>query len=220
MKILVINPVGTDVWNKEDKEIYDKNTSPDTQIDVVSLERGPGSIEKRIDEVDALPYIIKRAKELYGKYDGIIVNCCLDVGVDVLRDLIDIPVIGPCEASLALATTMGKKIGIVTVSKTAIELFEELVLKYRMENRIVSIRGIDITVPQIDKDRKKTVEMLRKEIEKAIKDGAEVIVLGCTGLAGVAEEVQKYFKIPVLNPAVCAAKVLEDLIEIRKLRKL
>ncbi len=215
MKILVINPVGTDVWDEEDRRIYDENTSFSTQVDIVSLEKGPGSIENRVAEAEALPYIIKRARELYHKYDGIIVNCCLDVGVDILRDTVNIPVVGPCEASLALATTLGRKIGIVTVSKTALDLFEELIIKYRMENRVVSIRGIDITVPQIDEDRKKTVEMLKEEIEEAINEDADVIVLGCTGLAGVAQEVQKYFSIPVLNPAVCAAKVLEDILEMK-----
>ena len=219
MKILVINPVGTNVWDEEDRKIYTENTSFSTQIDVVSLEKGPGSIENRIAEVDALPYIIKRAREMYHKYDGIIVNCCLDVGVDILREIVNIPVVGPCEASLALATTMGKKIGIVTVSKTALDLFEELVIKYRMENRVVSIRGIDITVPQIDEDRKRTVELLKEEIEEALKEGADVIVLGCTGLAGVAREVQKYFSVPVLNPAVCAAKVLEDILEMSDSKK-
>jgi len=31
----------------------------------------------------AVLQVVKRARELYREYDGIIVNCCLDVGVDV-----------------------------------------------------------------------------------------------------------------------------------------
>jgi len=133
MKILVINPVGTSVWDENDRKLYEGFTSPQTEVDVVSLDKGPGSIETREDEAEALPEIIKKAKELHKKYDGIVVNCCLDVGVDVIRSIIATPVIGPCEASLALASVLGRKIGIVSVSKTAIELFEELVIKYRME---------------------------------------------------------------------------------------
>ncbi|MCD6275400.1 MAG: aspartate/glutamate racemase family protein [Thermoplasmata archaeon] len=216
MKILVINPVGTSVWDENDRKLYEGFTSPQTEVDVVSLDKGPGSIETREDEAEALPEIIKKAKELHKKYDGIVVNCCLDVGVDVIRSIIATPVIGPCEASLALASVLGRKIGIVSVSKTAIELFEELVIKYRMEERVVSIRGIDISVPEIEKDVEKTIELLKKEIEEAIKEQAQVIVLGCTGLAGFATKLQKFFKVPILDPAECAAKILENVVEIRK----
>ncbi len=211
--------MGTDRWDENDRRIYDEFTSEGTHVDVVSLETGPGSIETRVAEAEAVPQVLKRARELHRDYDGIIVNCCLDVGVDAIRTIVDTPTVGPCQASLALASAMGKKIGIVTVSKTAIELFEELVIKYRMEKRVVSIRGIPITVPEIEKDIRRTVELLREEINGAVKDGADVVVLGCTGLAGLADEVQKYFSIPILDPAACAAKVLEDIIEIRKKQK-
>ena len=216
MKIIVINPVGADRWDENDRRIYDDFTSEGTHVDVVSLDTGPGSIENRVAEATAVPQVVKRVRELYRDYDGIIVNCCLDVGVDVIRSIIDTPTIGPCQASLALASVMGKRIGIVTVSKTAIELFEELVIKYRMEKRVVSIRGIDISVPEIEEDIGRTVELLREEIDGAVKDGADVVILGCTGLAGLAREVQKYFSIPILDPAACAAKILEDIIEMRK----
>jgi len=214
LKVLVINPVGTDRWNESDKEIYEHFASKQTIIDVVNLEKGPESIETRVSETEVLPLIVRKALELHSKYDGIIVNCCLDPAVDVIRSAIEIPVIGPCQASLALASVIGKKIGIVTVSKTAPPLFEELVLKYRMENRVSSIRGIDLSVPEIDVDRTKTVKLLKEEIGNSIKDGADVIVLGCTGLAGFAKKLQKFFNVPVLDPVACAVKVMEDVIEL------
>jgi len=62
----------------------------------------------------------------------------------------------------------------------------------------------------------KTIELLKKEIEEAIKEQAQVIVLGCTGLAGFATKLQKFFKVPILDPAECAAKILENVVEIRK----
>lgn len=216
MKILVINPVGTDRWDETDKKIYSNFASPNTQIDVVSLPKGPGSIETRLDEAASLPHVIDRAKELHEKYDGMVVNCCLDVGVDVIRSILPTPTVGPCEASLALASVVGKKIGIVSVSKTALDLFEDLVVKYRMDKRVVSIRGIDITVPEIDVDHAKTIELLKEEIKGAIKDGADVVVLGCTGLAGFAAELQNFFSIPILDPAGCAIKVLEDIIQLKE----
>ena len=216
MRVLVINPVGTEEWNESDRLIYQAFASDNTEVDIVSLERGPRSIENRVAEAEVIPLIIQKALEHYKKYDGIIVNCCLDPGIDVLRSLIPIPTVGPCQASLALASVLGRKIGIVTVSRSAVPIFEELVVKYRMENRVVSIRGIPISVPEILEDENRTVRLLKGEIEKAVENGADVVVLGCTGLAGFAKKVQEFFEVPILDPAAAAVKVIEDIVEIRR----
>ncbi|MCD6477727.1 MAG: hydantoin racemase, partial [Candidatus Aenigmarchaeota archaeon] len=97
MKILVINPVGTSRWDESDKKIYQRFTFPETEIDVVSLDEGPISIETRKAEADVIPRIVEVALKNHEKYDALIVNCCADPGVDVIRSLIDKPVIGPCE---------------------------------------------------------------------------------------------------------------------------
>ena len=214
MRILVINPVGTSVWNENDKKIYQSFASPDTKINVISLEDGPTSIETRRAEADAIPKIIDTALEHHKKYDAIIINCCADLGVDVLRSLLDKPIIGPCEASLAIASTLGKKIGIVTVSKTAIPIFEELIRKLGFEGFVVSIRATDLSVPEIDRDKSRTMKLLLEECRKAENDGAEVILLGCTGFAGFAEELKKHLNVPLIDPAGAAVKMAETLISL------
>jgi len=213
-RILIINPVGTGKWNESDKKIYQSFASSNTEIDVVSLDKGPESIETREAEAKVIPYVVKKALELHEKYDGIIVNCCLDPGVEIIRSLIKTPTIGPCQASLAIASTIGKKIGIVTVSKTAPPLFNELVARYGMENKVVSIKGIKLSVPEINNDRTYTIELLKKEVAKVVKDGANTVILGCTGLAGFAKELQKSANVPIVDPVGAAIKVLEDIIEL------
>lgn len=214
MKILVINPVGTDVWNENDKKIYESFASGDTKIDVVSLEDGPISIETRYSEAIAVPKIVELALKLHEEYDAIIVNCCADPAVDVLRTLLDKPVIGPCEASLALASLLGKKLAIVTVSKTGIPIFEELVLKYKFDKLVTSIRAIELSVPEIDKDLERTKALLIKECKKSEEEGAEVVLLGCTGFAGLAKEIEQEVGIPVIDPVGAAIKIAEALVSL------
>lgn len=213
-RILIINPVGTDRWNESDKRIYRSFASLDTEVDVVSLDKGPESIETREAEAKVIPHVINKALELHERYDGIIVNCCLDPGVGLIRSLIKTPTIGPCQASLAIASTVGKKIGIVTVSKTAPPLFDELVAEYGMENKVVGIRGIKLSVPEINNDRIYTTELLKKEVAEVVGDGANAVVLGCTGLAGFAKELQGLAGVPIIDPVGAAIKVLEDIIEL------
>ncbi|ALM74038.1 aspartate/glutamate racemase family protein [Thermococcus barophilus] len=214
MKILVINPVGTSVWNENDKKIYQSFASPGTEIKVISLEEGPISIETRKAEAEVIPKIVDIALKHHENYDAIIINCCADPGVDVLRSLLDKPVIGPCESSLAIASTLGKKIGIVTVSKTGIPIFEELIRRLKFEEFVVSIGALDLSVPEIDKDKNKTIKLLLEECKKAEDKGAEVILLGCTGFAGFAKELEKHLDIPVVDPAGAAIKMAEILVSL------
>lgn len=57
--------------------------------------------------------------------------------------------------------------------------------------------------------------MLLNEIKKAISDyGAEVIVLGCSGLIGLAEELSRIVCVPIIDPTLITIKIAEALIKL------
>lgn len=213
MKILVINPVGTDRWNEGDKRLFISYASPETAVDVVSLDRGPESVESRRTYVEVTPLVVEKALSAYRGYDGVIVNCFLDPAVDVLKSLLDVPVVGPCEASLALASLLGWSFGIVTAGGETDMLWERVrLLGY--EGRVKSIRSIGIHVVELDRDVERTKRELIKECEKALDEGAEVIVLGCTGLAGLNKPIEEKLNVNVIDPAAAALKQLEALVKL------
>jgi allantoin racemase len=214
LKVLVVNPVGTDRWDESDKRLFTSYASPETVVDVVSLDAGPESVESRRAYVEVLPLIVKKTLKLYKEYDGVIINCFLDPAVDALNSLLNVPVVGPCAASLALASILNWKIGIVTVGD-ANDMIEERIRMLGYENRAKSIRSIGIHVVDLDRDVEKTKMALVKECRKALDDGAKIIVLGCTGLAGLNEFVQNQLNVTVIDPAAAALKVLEAMIKLK-----
>ena len=214
MKILVINPVGTNRWDEKDKKTCQEFASLDTQIDVISLPEGPLSIETPESEAQVIPLVIKIAIENQRKYDAIIVNCYLDPAIDLLKGIIKIPAVGPCEASLALASTIGKKIGIITISNKVIWMIEDKVRELGFRDKVVYISGIPLGVLDLDKNTERTKSLIIKEAKKAIKNGSEVIVLGCTGLAGLAKEIQDIINVPVIDPTGAAIKIAESLVKL------
>jgi allantoin racemase len=214
MKILVINPVGSDKWNEKDKKICQEYASSDTQIDVISLPEGPLSIETPEDYAEVIPLIVKFAIKNWKVYNAIIVNCFLDPAVSLLKGIIKIPVVGPCEASLALASTIGKKIGIITVNDKAIWMIEDRVNELNFRDHVIHISGIPLGVLDIDENIEYTKKLLIEESIKANKKGCEVIILGCTALAGLAKEIQDNIELPVIDPFGAAIKVAESLIKL------
>ncbi len=219
MKVLVVNPVGHSTWDEQDKRIYQSFASPGTVVDVVSLPEGPPSVETPEAHAEVIPLAVKRVLEFKDEYDGFIVNCFLDPGVDLLKGLLDKPVVGPCEASLALASLTASKIGIVTAGMEGLWMIEDRVRVIGFIDRVVAIEGTRVGVLDIDKDRERTIRELVEASRRALEKGARIIVLGCTGFAGLAEELSRRIGVPVVDPAGTAIKALEALIRLKAWRK-
>mgnify|MGYP001772737742 CR=1 FL=1 len=216
IRILVINPVGHSRWDESDARIYRSYASPDTEIIVRSLPRGPETVETLEAYLEAEREVIKLGLELYKDFDAIIVNCFLDPGVRELRKRIgrQTIVVGPAEASLSIARFYGKP-AVITVGavKESVDLVRERIKSLGFD---VEVRGIPVSVMDIEKDKDKTLKYLAEESLKARFAGADLIVLGCTGLAGMADELSKRIDMPVIDPAWASIKIAETLVLMKR----
>lgn len=192
MKVLVINPVGTNHWDKKDEEYLRKFLDEKSQVKVVSLKRGPNSLETFVNKAIVCEEIIKTIEENKGMYDVIILNCFSDPCIETAREVADIPVLGPGETSMHVACLLGRKFSVISPTrKTALQV-ELHVRKLGLEKRLAAIVPLEIDVENLEVNSDKTIQIVAKKARKTIiEDGADVIVLGCTALAYWAEEIQK-----------------------------
>jgi len=193
-KILVIDPITTDSFNDMTKNYLEEIKSPDVKIEVVNIKAGPSSIETFYDEAFALPEILKTVDEYKAGCDAIVINCFADPAVNAARELTDIPVVGPAEASMMIALMLGHKFGVISTFRNSGPWIELQIRNMGIEQRLAGAIGIDIPVLELGSDLKKTARYLIDAARDLIESkGAEVIVLGCTGMALVA-------RIQSLNP--------------------
>lgn len=215
MKIYVIIPI---LKNKHFEEITKKEfkaaARPGTEVTIVSLEKGPASIESMYDEYLAAPWILEKVKEGEADgYDAVIIDCMGDPALHGARELVKIPVIGPCEASMALAHVISHRFSVVTVLKAVLPMLERLVKVYGFGDRFASVRSIEVPVLELE-DEGKTKTALLAESRRAIEeDGADVIILGCTGMIGMAKWLREKLGVPVIDPAVASLKIAESLVD-------
>jgi len=190
------------------------NLLPETEVDSVSIEKGPSSIECRYDEILAIPDIVKRVKEAEDEgVDACVVNCFGDPGVRAAREVVKIPVLGPCESSLNVASSMCDKFSVITVLSSVANLIEENARIYGLSEKLASVRAVDIPVMGLHADDKKTANALFEEGKKALEeDGAEVLILGCTGMTGMAERLSTDLGVHVIDPLPMAVKFAEMLV--------
>ena len=200
------------------EEIAKSHARSDVEVIAVNPERGPVSIESYYDEHLSAPGVLEEVKKgIKQGVDGIIIACFGDPALYACREVADVPVVGIAEASMLMACTLGHRFTVLTILERFKPLMEEVVKKYGLWERCASIRSSGLAVLEIEKDRKKTIETLTKVGRKAIEeDKAEVLCLGCAGMAGFDKELEKALKIPVIDPVVAALMIVVSLVDYGK----
>lgn len=218
MKIKVIMPVISDVFNEEIRKEIKYYASENTEVGVCNLDYGPESIESEYDEALCIPNFLEKAKEAEEEgYDGIISDCFGDPGVKPAREILDIPVVGPGESAMLVASSLAKSFSVVTVLPNVVPLIENISKTLGVNDNLASVRYVNIPVLKVhEKDRLKT-ELYNEMIKAIEQDKAHALILGCTGFMGVASDLQERLKqngydVPVIDPAFAATKMLETLI--------
>ncbi|MFW5952920.1 MAG: aspartate/glutamate racemase family protein [Candidatus Natronoplasma sp.] len=220
MKIKIVEPVTTESFLEETKKEVKKHISEDFKVDVEAIKYGTGSIESSYDESLCAPNIIKIVEESNNDdYDGVYINCFGDPGFEGAREVADIPVVSPGHASIFIASEIAQKFTILTPVKSSLPRDEEKVRKEGLLDNLASIRSIDLPVLELE-DKEKMTEALIDESKKAVvEDDAHAIVLGCTGMMGITDDLESALHdlghyIPVVHPLPTSLKYLKMLIEL------
>lgn len=184
---------------------------PSTTVDGTRFESGTPHLEYEFYEHLAIHKIIEKAvsAERNG-YDAVVIGCFYDPGLREARELVKIPVVGVCEASLHVASMItAGKFSILVGRRKWIPKMAANVRNYGFESRIASWRVLNLTVPDM-RDREKTQAAILREARASVEeDLAECVVLGCTGMAGQAKKAAEELGVPVLDPVLMGLKVAE-----------
>jgi allantoin racemase len=218
LKIKVIVPITSPTLDRETETEFKSYAFPGTEISFTHLDYGPASVESELDEAVCIPDLLRKAQDAEAEgCDAVISDCFGDPGVKAAREIVKIPVVGAAEASMHFAATLGHRFSVVTVLPNILPLIENLATLYGVEKKLASVRSVNIPVLELD-DKKKLISALHHEMVEAItKDGAHVLVLGCTGMMGVAQELEKLleedgYEVPVVNAAAASLKFTEALV--------
>lgn len=188
-----------------------------TQLDAWDCPGGPPSIESLTEEYQSIPSTIERAvaAEKAG-YDGILLGCYADPGIDALREMLTIPVAGPFESSVGAALTMGYRFSIVTATPEMVPMLEEMVRsKGVASHRLSSVRAIDMDILSFGQQPELLLQRVSEESKRCLThDRADCVILGCISLAfsGADREISHQLGVPCINPITTALKMAESFV--------
>ena len=205
MKIHIVVPITSDSFNDLIAQEARSFLGDEPEIEVSCLPYGPASIESFYDEVVAGPAIVAETMRAASSgADAVFITCFGDPAVPAARELVDIPVVGGFEPAVATALNLGERFSVVTVLENVVPMISGLAARMGIRDRMASIEVIDTPVLELH-DHDALLDSLFEASCRAVDRGTDVLVLGCTGMLGVASALQarmeaERVRIPVVDP--------------------
>ncbi|WP_423918814.1 aspartate/glutamate racemase family protein [Candidatus Poriferisodalis sp.] len=205
MNIHIIVPITSDSFNELIAQEARSFLGPDIEIEVSCLTSGPASIESFYDEALAGPGIVSETmRAAAAGADAVFITCFGDPAVPAARELVDIPVVGGFEPAVATALNLGERFSVVTVLENVVPMISGLATRMGIRDRMASVEVIDTPVLELH-DGDALLDSLTAASHSALDRGADVLVLGCTGMLDVAAALQSRLeservRVPVVDP--------------------
>jgi allantoin racemase len=186
----------------------------DNEVVAEPTAMGPAAIESARDAAIVVPELIRLAPLAEERgFDAIIIGCFSDPGIDALRELLRIPVIGPGAASLHLAAQLGTRISVLTPAGRGLGRVAARMRGLGLGPLLVSVRGIGLSVMELARQEPGALDKAAKAAALAVEqDQADVLVLGCMSMAflpGICETLSERVGVPIVNPVIAALKTAE-----------
>jgi len=208
LKIFLINPNSDPGMTEAILRSAEAYARDDFEVVCRRNPEAPRFIETYEDEIRTAPGMIKMVRENQGEFDAFVVACHCDPNLDALKEVSQKPVVGIGEASMRLAAMLGHRFSVISAGRHSIPNKQALVRKYHMEGLLASVR-----CPVRDlMDTPEEEQMLDAARSALRDDGAEVIVLGCAGQAGMDARLHRELGAPVLDGVACALIVASGLV--------
>ena len=215
-KILVINPNSTDAVTRGIDEACAPLRMPGGPgIDCVTLKEGPPGIETQ-QHVDGVVRPLQRlVQESEADYAAFVVACYSDPGLHVLRELTHKPVLGISECGILTALTLGQKFGVIAILRQSIPRHLRYMGALGVMGRLAGELPVGLSVVELT-DQDKTFGRMA-EVGKRLREehGADVIVMGCAGMARYRKPLQEAVGVPVVEPTQAAVAMAIGRVRLR-----
>lgn len=155
-------------------------------ISVAGLDVGPERLASQYEVALAVPDCCAKAKRAEAAgVDAIVIDCMGDVGVAEIRENVRIPVFGPYQTSLAVASLLGQRCGIATMVREVVPVMYAEARRHGFAGNVAALDAIDMSVAEMAADPDERDRRLVALCERMVRrDGADTIILGCTEMLG------------------------------------
>jgi allantoin racemase len=207
MRVLIVNGNTSPEITALIEAEAQRSAAPGTEIVAVTPSFGPAYIATRSEAAIAAHAILVALAEHGAGCDAAVIACFGEPGLAASRELLTIPVVGMAEAAMLTACMLGGRFAVVTGGVRWVPLIEELAVAYGLERRLAAVRAHALEGAAIARDPEGAASALAALAARCVEeDGADCVILGGAGLAGLARRIAPSLQVPVLDGLDCAIR--------------
>jgi allantoin racemase len=215
MRILVVNVNTTESITETIAQQARAVASPGTEIVGLTPYFGAESVEGNFESYLAAIAVMDRVMAYDQPFDAVIQAGYGEHGREGLQELLNVPVVDITEAAASTAMFLGHAYSVVTTLDRTVPLIEDRLKLAGLYQRCASVRASGMAVLELEEDPLAAMEAIVRQAELAIReDKAEVICLGCGGMAGLDEQIRLRTGVPVVDGVTAAVTIAESLVRL------
>jgi Asp/Glu/hydantoin racemase len=201
--ILVINPNSTQaVTDAIDQAVAPLRMAGGPEIVCVTLADGPPGIETQAHVEQVVQPVARLVAERTAA--AYVIACFSDPGLHLARETSARPVFGIAECGMLSALTLGERFGIVSILPGSVPRHLRYVRQLGLAARFAADLPIGLGVVELADPGRTLVRLSAIGSELRDHYGADVLVLGCAGMAQYRHELESALGIPVVDPTQAA----------------
>lgn len=215
MKILVVNVNTSQSMSESIDAAARQAASAGTEIVTLTPYFGADGVDCNFESYIAAVAVIDRVMAYDAHFDAVVMAGFGEHGRDGLQELLDQPVVEICDASAQMAMLIGRSYSVVTTLQRSVPPILDRLRLSGLSSRCASVRANGMTTTEVDKNPELAMRTIIDEARKAVEiDRAEVICLGCAGMAGLEQAITAELGVPVIDGVAAAVGLAETLVRL------
>ena len=134
-----------------------------------------------------------------------VIACFGDPGLHALRDQTALPVLGIQEAAVMTALTLGQRFGVIAILPGSIPRHLRAFGAMGVLDRLAGDRALGLGVAELSEPGRSLTAMIETGHRLRDEDGANVLIMGCAGMADYRDTLEAETGLPVVEPCQAAA---------------
>jgi len=203
-EILVVNPNSNPaVTAGIDEALAAFRLTGGLSIRCATLAEGPFGIESQKD-VEQVTLPLRRLVESDNAADAFVIACFSDPGLHVCREATRRPVFGINACGVLTALGRGDRFGIIAIQAASVARHRRYLREMGLAARFAGERPLGMSVAETASGEDTFARMEAVGRDLVDEDGADVVVLGCAGMARHRRPLEHALGVPVIDPTQAA----------------
>jgi allantoin racemase len=203
--ILVINPNSTTAVTRAiDAAMAPLRVPGGPKINCLTLEEGPPGVESQYDADSVIIPLCRLIRGADSKAAAFVIACFSDPGLFSAREVTGKPVLGIAECGILTALTLGHRFGVISILPRSVPRHLRYIAAMGVRERLAGDLPIGLGVAELADARASLMRMI--DVGRRLRDqhGADVLVMGCAGMASYRSDLEEAVRIPVVEPTQAA----------------